>query len=90
MSAELLQRAVGNAIPKDLAEKKLASGEKLRIYWGIDPTGGKIHLGHTVPMRKLQAFADEGHKVYLLIGSFTAMIGDPSDKDSMRKPLTKE
>lgn len=87
---ELLTRAVAKVIPADLAKQKLASGKKLRIYWGIDPTGARIHLGHTVPMRKLQAFADAGHHVILVIGSFTAMIGDPTDRDSIRQPLTKK
>ena len=87
---ELLTRAVAKVIPQKLAEEKLAAGKKMRIYWGIDPTGAKIHLGHTVPMRKLQAFADAGHHVILVIGSFTAMIGDPSDRDSIRQPLTRK
>src|SRR3989344_3497709 len=87
---DLLTRAVAKIIPADLAKKKVEDGKKLRVYWGIDPTGGKIHLGHTVPMRKLQAFADAGHHAILLIGSFTAMIGDPSDRDSIRQTLTKE
>lgn len=89
-SSELLTRAVSKVIPQKLAEEKLASGKKLRIYWGIDPTGAKIHLGHTVPLRKMQAFADAGHEVIMVIGSFTAMIGDPSDREAMRQPLTKE
>lgn len=89
-NSDLLERSVASVIPPDLGEEKVKSGKKLRVYWGIDPTGGKIHLGHTIPMRKLQAFADAGHDAYLVIGSFTAMIGDPSDKDSMRKQLTKE
>jgi len=86
---ELLSRGVENVIPRDLAHKKLTSGERLRVYWGIDPTGDKIHLGHTIPMRKLQAFADLGHEVILVIGSFTAMIGDPTGRDAMREPLTE-
>lgn len=87
---ELLTRAVANVIPRDLAEEKLKSKKKLRVYLGIDPTGSKLHLGHTVPLRKLQAFADAGHHAILIIGSFTAMIGDPSGKDEMRTALTKE
>lgn len=86
---ELLTRAVTNVTPKDLAEKKLKSGKPIRVYLGIDPTGAHLHLGHSVPLRKLQAFADAGHEVIFLIGSFTAMIGDPSGRDSMREPLTK-
>jgi tyrosyl-tRNA synthetase len=85
---ELLTRGVENVIPRDLALKKLTSGEQLRIYLGIDPTGSKLHLGHSVPLRKLKAFSDLGHKVIFLVGSFTAMIGDPTGRDQAREPLT--
>ncbi|MDD5623629.1 MAG: tyrosine--tRNA ligase [Candidatus Peribacteraceae bacterium] len=88
--SELLTRAVARVIPEDLAKAKLASGKKLRIYNGVDPTGNKLHIGHTVPLRKLQAFADAGHEVIFLIGSFTAMIGDPSGRDEARAALTRE
>jgi tyrosyl-tRNA synthetase len=88
--SELLTRGVTNVTPKDLAEKKLKSSKPMRIYLGIDPTGSHLHLGHSVPLRKLQAFADAGHEVIFLIGSFTAMIGDPTDRDGMREVLTKE
>ncbi|MFH1671062.1 MAG: tyrosine--tRNA ligase, partial [Patescibacteria group bacterium] len=87
---DLLTRAVEDVVPRDLAEKKLKSGKPIRIYWGIDPTGSKLHLGHSVPLRKFKAFADAGHEVIFLIGSFTAMIGDPSGQDNMREPLTKK
>ena len=60
------------------------------MYWGIDPTGSQIHLGHSVPLRKMRAFQDAGHHVILLIGSFTAMIGDPSGRDEMRQALTAD
>ena len=86
--SDLLTRSVAKLIPKSLAEEKIKSKKKLRVYWGIDPTGSHIHLGHTIPIRKLQAFANEGHEAILLIGSFTAMLGDPSDKEAMRKPLS--
>jgi tyrosyl-tRNA synthetase len=89
-SSELLTRAVETVVPKDLAEKKLASGKPLRLYLGIDPTGAKLHLGHSVPLRKLKAFQDAGHHVIFLVGSFTAMIGDPSGRDAQREPLTRE
>lgn len=85
----LLHRGVENVIPKELALKKLRSGERLRVYWGVDPTGAKLHLGHAVPLRKLKAFADLGHEVVFLVGSFTAMIGDPTGRDAMREPLTR-
>jgi tyrosyl-tRNA synthetase len=85
---ELLERTAEKLIPQKLADTQLQSGKKLRIYWGIDPTG-KIHLGHAVSLRILQAFVDEGHHVILVIGSFTAMIGDPTGKDATRTPLTR-
>ena len=88
--SDLLTRGVENVIPRELALKKLRSGAPLRIYWGIDPTGAKLHLGHSAPLRKLKAFADLGHRVIFLVGSFTAMIGDPSGRDAAREPLTLE
>lgn len=87
---DLLTRTVTDVVPKVLAETKLASGKKLRVYFGIDPTGAQLHLGHAVPLRKLKAFQEAGHQVILLIGSFTAMIGDPSGRDQQREPLTEE
>lgn len=89
-TTDLLTRAVSNVIPRDLAEKKLASKKKLRIYLGIDPTGSKLHLGHSVPLRKLKAFADAGHHVIFLVGSFTATIGDPTGQEKLRDRLTRE
>lgn len=86
---ELLTRGVENLVPRELAAKKLRSGDRLRVYWGIDPTGTQIHLGHTLSLRKLKAFSDLGHEVILVIGSFTAMIGDPTGRDAQRAPLTK-
>lgn len=88
---ELLTRGVANIISnKDELKKQLESGKKLNIYLGIDPTSTKIHLGHAVALRKLQAFADLGHNVTFLIGDFTALIGDTSDKDTERPVLTSE
>ncbi|HHX65526.1 MAG TPA: tyrosine--tRNA ligase [Chloroflexi bacterium] len=80
MTAELRQR---------LAES-LETGRPLRVYLGVDPTSTDLHLGHTVPLRKLRQFQDLGHEVIFLIGSFTALIGDPSDKDSARTQQTPE
>lgn len=86
-----LTRGVANIIPgKNELEKLLNSGKKLNVYFGIDPTTKKIHLGHAVPLRKLQKFAEKGHNVIFLIGDFTALIGDTSDKDSERPSLTKK
>lgn len=88
---ELLTRGVANIIPgKNELFGKLASGKKLNIYLGIDPTSTKIHLGHAVVLRKLQAFAEKGHNVTLVIGDFTALIGDTSDKDSERPLLSRQ
>jgi len=88
---ELLTRGVENIYPKkDFLAEKLKSGEKLTLYLGIDPTGPCLHLGHAISLMKLRQFQDLGHKVIMLIGSFTAMIGDPTDKLATRKPLTRE
>lgn len=88
---EMLTRGVENVIPeKTKLEKILRSDKKLNIYLGIDPTATHIHLGHAVPLRKLQTFVELGHKVTFLIGDFTALIGDTSDKESERPILTKE
>jgi tyrosyl-tRNA synthetase len=62
----------------------------LRVYLGVDPTASDLHLGHTVPMRKLAQFQDLGHEVVFLIGSFTALIGDPSDKTAARRQQTDD
>jgi tyrosyl-tRNA synthetase len=88
---ELLTRSVANIIPgKKELKGKLDNGKKINIYFGIDPTSTKIHLGHAVPLRKLNEFAKKGHNVTFLIGDFTALIGDTSDKDSERPALTLE
>lgn len=88
---ELLTRGVANIIPnKEALQKVLNSGKKLNVYLGIDPTMTNIHLGHAVPLRKLQTFAELGHNVTFLIGDFTALIGDTSDKESERPVLTSE
>lgn len=88
---EILTRGVANIIPnKQELEKKLRSGEKINVYLGIDPTSTKIHLGHAVQLRQLQRLADLGHHVTFLIGDFTSLIGDTSDKDTERPILTSE
>jgi len=88
---ELLTRGVANIIPNiNELKKALESDKKLNIYMGIDPTATKIHLGHTVPLRTLNRLANLGHNVSFLIGDFTALIGDTSDKESERPVLTSE
>ncbi len=88
---ELLSRAVENIYPnRGYLENLLKSKKKLTVYLGIDPTGPTLHLGHMINIRKLKQFQDLGHRVILLLGSFTAMIGDPTDKAAVRKKLTRE
>lgn len=85
---EVLERGVENVYTREVLEKKLKSGKRLRVYLGIDPTGNTLHLGHIIPIRKLKQFQDLGHQIILLMGDFTAMIGDPTDKKATRKQLT--
>ena len=86
-----LTRGVENIVPgKAEVEKLLNSGKVLNVYLGIDPTATKIHLGHAFPLRKLQILAELGHHVTFLIGDFTAIVGDTSDKESERPILTRE
>lgn len=87
-SVKLLSRGVEEIIIKEHLEEALKSGKKLRVKFGIDPTAPDLHLGHTVPLRKLRQFQDAGHKAVLIIGDFTAMIGDPTGRSEERKPLT--
>lgn len=74
----------------DALREVLKSGKKLRLYVGVDPTSPHLHIGHAMQFKKLREFQDLGHEVILLIGSFTAMIGDPTDKSATRKQLTAE
>jgi len=71
-------------------EKSRVSGQPLRVKYGIDPTGFDVHLGHTVPLRKLRQFQELGHTAVLIIGTATAQVGDPSGRDSSRAGLTEE
>jgi tyrosyl-tRNA synthetase len=87
---ELLSRGVEEVFIKEELEKLLLSGKQLRIKFGIDPTGPKIHIGRAIPLRKLRAFQDLGHQIVLIIGDFTARVGDASDKTGKRPMLTKE
>lgn len=86
-----LTRGVEKVFPsKEVFAKTLGSGKKLSIYLGIDPTGPTLHMGHVIPIMKLAKLQEMGHKVILLMGDFTAMIGDPTDKSATRKKLTRE
>ena len=83
-----------NVIPIEELKKKLetaaASGRKLRVKLGCSPAAPDIHLGHSVVIRKMKAFQELGHDVIFLIGDFTAMIGDPTGRNTTRPPLTRE
>ena len=85
-----LQRDAVDCLPKGELERKLKLGRALRVKLGIDPTAADIHLGHTVVLRKLREFQDHGHLVVLIIGDFTARIGDPSGRSATRPVLSSE
>ncbi len=84
---ELLCRGVEGVFSSEELERKLASGRRLRIKLGMDPTAPDLHLGHTVVLRKLRQFQDLGHKAVLIIGDYTARIGDPTGRDTTRPIL---
>ena len=87
---EFLIRGVENVYPnREELEKALLSGKKLKIYLGIDPTG-KLHIGHAGPLLKLRQLQDLGHEIIVLIGDFTATIGDPTGKSKTRKSLARK
>jgi tyrosyl-tRNA synthetase len=87
---EILTRGVSEVINKDALEKALTSGKQLRIKFGTDPTSPNIHLGRSVCIQKLRDFQKLGHKIVFIVGDFTGIIGDTSDKDSERPMLTEE
>lgn len=91
---EILMRGVEDVVSKDDLRKKLekskATGTPLRVKLGIDPTGADLTLGHTVPLRKMRQFMDLGHQGVLIIGDYTAMVGDPTGRNEARPALTHE
>jgi tyrosyl-tRNA synthetase len=89
-AASFLTRNTAAALPQGELERKLALGRPLRVKLGIDPTAPDIHLGHTVVLQKLREFQDLGHKVVLIIGDYTARVGDPSGRSSTRPVLSGE
>ncbi len=89
-ASDILTRGVEEVIVREHLEAALRSGKKLRVKFGIDPTSPDLHLGHTVPLRKLRAFQDLGHKAVLIIGDFTAMVGDPSGRSEARRLLSEK
>ncbi|MEA3253171.1 MAG: tyrosine--tRNA ligase [Pseudomonadota bacterium] len=86
----LLKRGAHEILLEEELEQKLASGRKLRIKAGFDPTAPDLHLGHSVLLTKMRQFQELGHEVIFLIGDFTGRIGDPTGKNVTRKPLTED
>ncbi len=88
---ELLTRGVENIYPsKEFLESRLKSNKQLKLYVGYDPTAPTLHIGNGITLLKLRQFQELGHKVIMLIGDFTGMIGDPTDKTATRQPLTRK
>jgi tyrosyl-tRNA synthetase len=88
---ELIERGVEEIYPdKASLEKKLKKGDKIKLYCGFDPSAKSLHIGHAILINKLAQFQKLGHEVIFLIGDFTGMIGDPTDKNSVRKKLSRE
>jgi len=85
---ELLTKTVEEVIDLEHLKNRLYRGDRLRIKFGIDPTANILHLGHSIPLRKLKQFQNLGHQVIFLIGDFTAKIGDPSGRSASRPSLT--
>src|SRR5437667_8599170 len=90
----LIRRGVEKIVPENELATKLAKSREtntpLRVKYGIDPTGIDVHLGHTVPLRKLKLFQELGHQAVLIIGNYTALVGDPSGRDRTRASLTEK
>ena len=86
---EQLKQAMANELRERLIEAERES-RPLKVYCGFDPRTSNLHLGHTVPMRKLRQFQELGHEVTFVVGNYTSLIGDPSDKDELRPQLTEE
>ncbi len=87
---DLLTRGVEEVIEKEKLGEKLRNGQQLRVKLGIDPTSPNIHIGRSIPLLKLRDFQELGHKIVLIIGDFTGVIGDTSDKESERPMLQEE
>src|SRR5690606_14267345 len=86
----VLSRRCERIVPEADLRKKLQSGRKLRIKLGMDPTAPDVHLGHAVPLKVVRQFQEWGHKAVLIIGDYTARVGDPSGRNTARPVLTGE
>src|SRR6202008_2414926 len=89
-AAAWLARNAVDSLPEGALEHKLSEGRPLRVKLGVDPTAPDIHLGHTVVLQKLREFQDLGHTVVLIIGDYTARVGDPSGRSTLRPVLSPE
>src|SRR5689334_14918226 len=87
---DLLTRGVSSVVDEKSLRHKLRRGRPLRVKLGIDPTGYQLHLGHVVPLRKLRAWQEAGHQAVLIIGDYTAQVGDPTGRDKSRRALSAE
>jgi tyrosyl-tRNA synthetase len=87
---QTLSRGVAEILGEEELKAKLAKGSPLNVKLGVDPTTPDIHLGHTVVMRKLRQFQDAGHRVILIVGDYTATVGDPSGRNKTRPPLSHD
>lgn len=90
LNNDLLTRRVAKILPSKEGLEKLIGSKKIRLYQGFDPTGGRLHLGHTIGLRKLMEFARAGHEVIMLFGTGTVLVGDPSLRDTARKVITQD
>ena len=92
--AAFLTRNAVDVLPAGALERRLEEaareGRPLRVKLGLDPTAPDLHLGHTVVLQKLREFQDRGHRVVLIVGDFTARVGDPSGRSATRPPLSGE
>src|SRR3982750_820501 len=86
---QTIRRGTDELIVEEELAKKLATGRKVRVKLGLDPTAPDLHLGHTVVINKLRDFQELGHQVQFLIGDFTGLIGDPTGKNQTRPPLSR-
>ena len=87
---EILTRRVEKVLPNKKTLKALMQKQKIKLYQGFDPTGGRLHLGHSIGIRKLMEFANAGHEVIFLFGTGTVLVGDPSQRDSGRPLITEK
>src|SRR6266568_8309920 len=89
----VIRRGVEKIVPENelvlRLEQSRKTGMPLRVKYGVDPTGIDVHLGHTVPLRKIRQFQELGHQAVIIIGNYTALVGDPSGRDQTRARLTQ-